>query len=507
MQASFWNLVTTTVRPVCGKRVLPHLTAAQQRRYASTQEADLVVIGAGPGGYVAAIKAAQLGMKTVCIEKGETLGGTCLNVGCIPSKSLLNNSHYYHMAHSGDLQNRGILVQNVQLDLNKLMEQKRNVITALTSGIAGLFKKNKVEWVKGHGKITGPNQVTALQADGSAGSTINTKNILIATGSEVTPFGGIEIDEKQIVSSTGALSLEKVPDRLIVIGAGVIGLELGSVWQRLGSNVTAVEFLGSIGGMGIDGEVSKTLQKILNKQGVNFKLNTKVTAAKKSGSEIVVSVEDAKDPSKKEDLPCDVLLVCVGRRPYTNNLGLEDMGIERDEKGRIPVNNRFQTVVPSIYAIGDCIHGPMLAHKAEDEGIITVEGIAGGAVHIDYNCVPSVIYTHPEVGWVGKTEEDLKKEGINYKVGKFPFMANSRAKTNLEAEGFAKVLADNTTDKILGVHMIGPAAGELINEAVLAMEYGASAEDVARVCHAHPTCAEALREAHLAAYFGKPINF
>ncbi|KAG7212578.1 hypothetical protein KM043_012876 [Ampulex compressa] len=462
MQASFWNLVTTSIRPTCVKRVVPGLTAAQQRRYASTLEADLVVVGAGPGGYVAAIKAAQLGMKTVCVEKGPTLGGTCLNVGCIPSKSLLNNSHYYHMAHSGDLQSRGVVVQNVQLDLNKLMEQKSNVVKALTGGIAG---------------------------------------------SEVTPFPGIEIDEQQIVSSTGALSLSQVPKRLIVIGAGVIGLELGSVWQRLGSQVTAVEFLGSIGGVGIDGEVSKTLQKILSKQGVGFKLGTKVMSAKKTGSEIVVSVEDAKDPSKKEDIPCDVLLVCVGRRPYTSNLGLEDMGIERDEKGRIPVNNRFQTVVPTIYAIGDCIHGPMLAHKAEDEGIITVEGIAGGAVHIDYNCVPSVIYTHPEVGWVGKTEEDLKKEGIDYKVGKFPFMANSRAKTNLETEGFAKVLADNTTDKILGVHMIGPAAGELINEAVLAMEYGASAEDVARVCHAHPTCAEALREAHLAAYFGKPINF
>ncbi|XP_076278412.1 dihydrolipoyl dehydrogenase, mitochondrial [Lasioglossum baleicum] len=507
MQANFWNLVTTTVRPVCIKRVIPGLTAAQQRRYASTLDADIVVIGGGPGGYVASIKAAQLGMKTVCVEKGETLGGTCLNVGCIPSKSLLNNSHYYHMAHSGDLDNRGVIVENVKLNLEKLMEQKRNVVKALTGGIAGLYKKNKVEWVKGHGKITGQNQVTALNPDGSVASTINTKNIIIATGSEVTPFPGIEIDEKQVVSSTGALSLTQVPKRLIVIGAGVIGLELGSVWQRLGSEVTAVEFMPTIGGVGIDGEVSQTLQKILTKQGLKFKLNTKVTAAKRTGSEIVVSVENAKDPSKKEDVPCDVLLVCVGRRPYTNNLGLEDLGIERDEKGRIPVNSRFQTVVPSIFAIGDCIHGPMLAHKAEDEGVITVEGIAGGAVHIDYNCVPSVIYTHPEVGWVGKSEEDLKKEGIAYKIGKFPHIANSRAKTNLDTDGFAKVLADSTTDKILGVHMIGAVAGELINEAVLAMEYGASAEDVARTCHAHPTCAEALKEAHLAAYFGKPINF
>ncbi|XP_076642602.1 dihydrolipoyl dehydrogenase, mitochondrial [Halictus rubicundus] len=507
MQANFWNLVTTTVRPVCIKRVIPSLTAAQQRRYASTLDADLVVIGGGPGGYVASIKAAQLGMKTVCVEKGDTLGGTCLNVGCIPSKSLLNNSHYYHMAHSGDLNNRGIVVENVKLNLEKLMEQKRNVVKALTGGIAGLYKKNKVEWVKGHGKITGQNQVTALNPDGSVASTINAKNIIIATGSEVTPFPGIEIDEKQVVSSTGALSLTQVPKRLIVIGAGVIGLELGSVWQRLGSEVTAVEFMPTIGGVGIDGEVSQTLQKILSKQGLMFKLNTKVTAAKRNGSEIVVSVENAKDPSKKEDVPCDVLLVCVGRRPYTNNLGLEDLGIERDEKGRIPVNSRFQTVVPSIFAIGDCIHGPMLAHKAEDEGVITVEGIAGGAVHIDYNCVPSVIYTHPEVGWVGKSEEDLKKEGIAYKIGKFPHIANSRAKTNLDTDGFVKVLADSTTDKILGVHMIGSVAGELINEAVLAMEYGASAEDVARTCHAHPTCAEALKEAHLAAYFGKPINF
>ncbi|XP_054002207.1 dihydrolipoyl dehydrogenase, mitochondrial [Hylaeus anthracinus] len=507
MQANFWNLVTTSVRPICVKRVIPGLTAAQQRMYSSTVEADLVVIGGGPGGYVASIKAAQLGMKTVCVEKEETLGGTCLNVGCIPSKSLLNNSHYYHMAHSGDLQNRGIIVQNVQLNLDKVMEQKRNVVKALTSGIAGLFKKNKVEWVKGHGKITGKNQVTALGPDGSVLSTINTKNIIIATGSEVSPFPGIEIDEKQVVSSTGALSLSQVPKRLIVIGAGVIGLELGSVWQRLGSEVTAIEFMPTIGGAGIDGEVSQTLQKVLSKQGVGFKLGTKVTAAKKSGNEIVVSVENAKDPSKKEDLPCDVLLVCVGRRPYTKNLGLEDLGIERDEKGRIPVNNRFQTVVPSIFAIGDCIHGPMLAHKAEEEGVITVEGITGGAVHIDYNCVPSVIYTHPEVGWVGKTEEDLKKEGIDYKIGKFPHLANSRAKTNMETDGFVKVLADKSTDKILGVHMIGSVAGELINEAVLAMEYGASAEDVARTCHAHPTCAEALKEANLAASFGKPINF
>ncbi|KAJ8918622.1 hypothetical protein NQ315_013128 [Exocentrus adspersus] len=476
------------------------------RLYSSSADADIVVIGSGPGGYVAAIKAAQLGMKTVCIEKNATLGGTCLNVGCIPSKALLNNSHFYHMAHSGDLSERGIETEGVRLNLEKIMSQKTKAVSALTGGIAQLFKKNKITLISGHGKITGVNQVTALKPDGSS-EVVNTKNILIATGSEVTPFPGIEIDEEQIVSSTGALSLKEVPKRLVVIGAGVIGLELGSVWSRLGAEVTAVEFLPTIGGVGIDGEVAKSFQKILTKQGLQFKLSTKVTGAEKSGGIIKVSIEDAKDPNKKETLESEVLLVCVGRRPYTDNLGLEEMGIEKDQKGRIPVNSVFQTVVPNIYAIGDCIHGPMLAHKAEDEGIICVEGINGGPVHIDYNCVPSVIYTHPEVGWVGKSEEQLKSEGVDYKIGKFPFMANSRAKTNNDTDGFVKVLADKATDRILGTHIIGSTAGELINEAVLAQEYGASSEDVARVCHAHPTCAEALREANLASYFGKPINF
>jgi len=294
---------------------------------------------------------------------------------------------------------------------------------------------------------------------------------------------------------------------MVVIGAGVIGLELGSVWQRLGSKVTAVEFLGSIGGMGIDGEAAKNFQRILTKQGLKFKLNTKVVGARKEGSRILVSVEDVKDPSKKEEIDCEVLLVSVGRRPYTENLGLEELGITKDEKGRIPVNERFQTVIPNVFAIGDCIHGPMLAHKAEDEGIVCVEGMTGMPVHIDYNCVPSVIYTHPEVAWVGKTEEDLKTEGVEYRIGKFPFAANSRAKTNNDTDGLVKVLGEKNTDRLLGCHIIGPGAGEMINEAALAMEYGASCEDVARVCHAHPTCSEALREANLAAYFGKPINF
>lgn len=504
MQSTVWNVVASSIKPKPFKYSAA-FRGLQNRYYSSTPDVDLVVIGSGPGGYVAAIKASQLGMKTVCIEKNETLGGTCLNVGCIPSKSLLNNSHYYHMAHSGDLAARGITVGSVSLDLEKLMQQKLNSVTSLTGGIAMLFKKNKITHLKGHGKIISNNQVACLKPDGGQ-ETVNTKNILIATGSEVTPFPGIEIDEDTIVSSTGALTLKEVPKRMVVIGAGVIGLELGSVWSRLGSQVTAVEFMSTIGGVGIDGEVSKTFQKVLTKQGLAFKLGTKVTGAQKSGGIIQVSVEDVKDTSKKETIECDVLLVCVGRRPYTHNLGLEEMGIERDQRGRVPVNGHFQTVIPNIYAIGDCIHGPMLAHKAEDEGIVCVEGITGMPVHIDYNCVPSVIYTHPEVGWVGRSEEDLKSEGVDYKIGKFAFAANSRAKTNNETDGFVKVLGDKNTDRVLGTHIIGPSAGELINEAVLGMEYGASCEDIARVCHAHPTCAEALREANLMAYCGKPIN-
>ncbi|XP_067128978.1 dihydrolipoyl dehydrogenase, mitochondrial [Centruroides vittatus] len=481
-------------------------TTIHYRGCATTGEVDLVVIGSGPGGYVAAIKAAQLGLKTVCIEKNNTLGGTCLNVGCIPSKALLHNSHLYHMAHSNDLKNRGIEFDNIRLNLEKLMEQKSGAVKALTSGIAHLFKQNKVTHIQGHGKITGKNEVTALKSDGSS-EVVKTKNILIATGSETATFPGIEIDEKTVVSSTGALSLERVPEKMVVIGAGVIGLELGSVWSRLGAEVTAVEFLGHIGGIGIDMEIAKNFQRILTKQGLKIKLNTKVMSARKESDKIIVSVEQAKDASKKEELECDILLVCIGRRPYTENLGLEEIGIEKDERNRIKVNSHFQTNIPNIYAIGDCVPGPMLAHKAEDEGIVCVEGITGGPVHIDYNCVPSVIYTHPEVAWVGKSEEDLKSQNIEYKVGKFPLTANSRAKTNADTDGLVKIIGDKTSDRILGAHIIGSTAGELINEAALAMEYGASCEDVARVCHAHPTVSEAFREANLAAYFGKAINF
>ncbi|XP_054733530.1 dihydrolipoyl dehydrogenase, mitochondrial [Anastrepha obliqua] len=504
MQCTLRNTIATVIKtPLRTNGAI--LGALNGRFYSSTHEADLVVIGSGPGGYVAAIKAAQLGLKTVSVEKNPTLGGTCLNVGCIPSKALLNNSHYYHLAHSGDLANRGINCGSVSLDLDKLMQQKVNAVKALTGGIAQLFKKNKVTQLTGLGSIVNPNEVQVTKDDGSI-ETVKTQNIMIATGSEVTPFPGIEIDEDVIVSSTGALSLKQVPQKMVVIGAGVIGLELGSVWSRLGAEVTAVEFMDTIGGAGIDTEVSKTFQKVLVKQGLKFLLGTKVMAATRSGNEVTVSVENAKS-GEKQDISCDALLVSVGRRPYTEGLGLDAVGIVKDDKGRIPVNANFQTIVPNIYAIGDCIHGPMLAHKAEDEGIICVEGILGGHVHIDYNCVPSVVYTHPEVAWVGKSEEQLKQEGVEYKVGKFPFLANSRAKTNNETDGFVKVLADKSTDRVLGTHIIGPNAGELINEAVLAMEYGAAAEDVARVCHAHPTCAEALREANVAAAFGKPINF
>jgi len=504
MQSSLVSALRLAARPTQSNYKLGLLTI-QSRGYATEHEADLVVIGSGPGGYVGAIKAAQLGMKTVCIEKNDTLGGTCLNVGCIPSKALLNNSHYYHMAKSGDLAKRGIQVGEVKLDLEALMGEKSKAVSALTGGIKMLFKGNKVTHLQGHGKITGPNQVSVLNPDGSVKEVVNTKNIMIATGSEVTPFPGIEVDEETIVSSTGALSLKQVPEKMVLIGAGVIGVELGSVWSRLGTKVTAVEFLGHVGGMGIDADISKQFQRIMTKQGIKFKLNTKVTAARKENGKIIVSVEGAKD-GKMEELDADVLLVCVGRRPYTDNLGLEEVGIERDDRGRVPVNSRFQTVLPNVFAIGDCIQGPMLAHKAEDEAIICAEGMVGGAVHIDYNCVPSVIYTHPEVAWVGKTEEDLKSEGIAYSVGKFPFAANSRAKCNNDTDGMVKILGDKKTDRLLGAHIIGPGAGEMINEAALAMEYGASCEDIARVCHAHPTCSEAFREANLAAWSGRAIN-
>lgn len=503
-------MLSQSLKQPLGRCLAARLTtsfgAASSKRFASTEEQDLVVIGSGPGGYVGAIKAAQLGLKTTCIEKDATLGGTCLNVGCIPSKSLLNNSHYYHMAQH-DFKERGIDVSGVSLNLQAMLDAKSKSVTALTGGIAMLFKKNKVTHARGHGKILSKNEVAVVDPEsGEQREVIRAKNIMIATGSEVTPFPGIDIDEKTIVSSTGALSLERVPKRMIVIGAGVIGLELGSVWSRLGAEVTAVEYLGFIGGAGIDLDIAKDFQRILTKQKLKFKLNTKVLGCeRRADGTIVVNTESAKG-GKAEQLECDVLLVSVGRRPYTHNLGLDNIGVQLDERGRVPVNGRFQTSVPNVYAIGDCCPGPMLAHKAEDEAIICAEGIVGGEPHIDYNCVPSVIYTHPEVAWVGKSEEALKEEGVPYRTGVFPFAANSRAKTNMDTDGKVKVIGHKDTDRLLGAYIMGPSAGELINEAALAMEYGASCEDIARVCHAHPTCAEAFREANLAAWFGKPIN-
>ncbi|CEH13331.1 dihydrolipoyl dehydrogenase [Ceraceosorus bombacis] len=465
---------------------------------------DVVVLGGGPGGYVAAIKAAQLGLKTACVEKRGSLGGTCLNVGCIPSKAMLNNSHLYHQA-THDFKNRGINVENVSIDLKKMLGAKEGSVTALTKGIEGLFKKNKVDYIKGHGAFAEPGALTVKLNDGGE-TRVEGKNIIIATGSEVTPFPGIEIDEKQIVSSTGALELESVPKKMIVIGGGVIGLEMGSVWSRLGAEVTVVEFLNAVGGAGMDPEVSKKFQSILGKQGLKFKLGTKVIDAEKKDGKVLLNVEGAKD-GKKEALDADVVLVAIGRRPVTEGLNLEAVGIEKDNRGRIVVDDQYNTTCKGVKCIGDATFGPMLAHKAEEEGIAAVEIIATGHGHVNYNAIPAVVYTHPEVAWVGKNEQELKDEGVEYKIGNFPFLANSRAKTNADSEGFVKFLTEKTTDKILGVHIIGPNAGEMIASGVLAMEYSASAEDIARTCAAHPTLQEAFKEAAMQATFGKAIHF
>lgn len=468
--------------------------------FSTTKDLDLVVIGAGPGGYVAAIKAAQLGLKTACVEKRTTLGGTCLNVGCIPSKALLQNSHIYHTTKH-DIENRGIDVSGVKLNLPNMMQHKEKAVKSLTGGIEMLFKKNKVEFVKGNGKIVGANKV---EVEGPSGKTIlNTKNIVIATGSDATAFPGISIDEKSIVSSTGALSLQSVPKKMIVIGGGIIGLELGSVWSRLGSEVTVIEFQESIGA-GMDSQIASAFHKILKKQGLKFMLGTKVESAEKTSNGYSVKVSNLKTKST-EKLESDVILVSVGRRAFTDNLGLQNVGVKTDDRGVIHVDNEFKTNIPSIRAIGDVIKGPMLAHKAEEEGIAVAEYLAGSHGHVNYANIPSVVYTHPEVAWTGKTEEQLKSEGIDYVVGTFPFLANSRAKTVDDAEGMVKILSDKKTDRMLGVHIIGPNAGEMIAEAVIALEYGASSEDIARTCHAHPTLSEAFKEACMAAY-SKPIH-
>ena len=457
---------------------------------------DLVVIGGGPGGYVAAIRAAQLGMKTACVEVRGALGGTCLNVGCIPSKALLQSSHHLEMAEK-EFSHHGIDVNGVKLNLKAMMERKDKVVQSLTGGIEMLMKKNKIDYIKGWGRIEGAGKVSVKPADGKGkAQMLETANILIATGSEVTPLPGVEIDEKRIVSSTGALSLPKVPSRMAVIGAGVIGLELGSVWRRLGSEVTVVEFL-DVALPGMDAEVSKQVQRILTKQGLTFRMKTKVTGAK-AGKDGVTLTMEPRDGGDAEALKVDVVLVAIGRRPFTEGLGLKEAGVEVTDRGFIPVDADYQTNVEGIYAIGDVIAGPMLAHKAEDEGVAVAEILAGQSGHVNYEVIPNVVYTFPEVASVGRTEEELTKAGIAYNAGKFPFTANGRAKANGTTDGFVKVLADAQTDRVLGVHIVGADAGNLIAEVAVAMEFGASSEDIARTCHAHPTLTEAVKEAALA---------
>ena len=462
---------------------------------------DLVVIGGGPGGYVCAIRAAQLGMKTACVESRGTLGGTCLNVGCIPSKSLLNLSENFHKAKK-DFNHQGIEIEGIKLNIEKMMSNKNKSVQVLTKGVEFLFKKNKVTYIKGKGVLFSKNDIVVY--DNNKKTNYKAKNIVIATGSSVASLPGIEIDEKNIISSTGALSLKSVPKKLAVIGGGYIGLEMGSVWSRLGAEVTVLEYLDYIT-PGMDREISNEFKKILSKQGIIFKMGSKVNKVNSSGSTVTINYTDLKS-SKDETLEFDKVLVSVGRKPYTEGLNLTKIGVKKDEKGRIEVNAKLQTSIQNIYAIGDVIKGPMLAHKAEEEGIAVAEILAGQAGHVNYDVIPGVIYTSPEVATVGKTEEQLKEEKKAYKVGKFPFLANSRAKVNNETEGFVKILADSKTDKVLGVHIIGPHCGDMIAEMALAMEFGASAEDIARTCHAHPTHTEAIKEAALAVD-KRPIHF
>ena len=455
---------------------------------------DVAVIGGGPGGYVAAIRAAQLGFRTACIEKRGSLGGTCLNIGCIPSKALLQSSELYAEAKHG-LSEHGVRLGDVGLDLSAMLARKDKVVEGLTRGIELLFRKNKIDYVKGTGRLAGNGKITVALTDGGEAG-LSARHIIIATGSESTPLPGVEIDEKQIVTSTGALSFDRVPPRFVVIGGGYIGLEMGSVWSRLGSKVTVVEFLDRIV-PGMDGELAKHFQRVLSKQGLEFRLGTKVTSAVKSGGAVTLTLEPAKG-GPAETLEADAVLVAIGRRPYVEGLGLETVGVTLDERGRIKTDDHFATSVPGIYAIGDVIAGPMLAHKAEEEGIAVVELLAGQAGHVNYDTVPGIVYTSPEVATVGKTEEELKVAGVEYKVGKFPFTANSRARTAGVTDGFVKLLADARTDRLLGAHIIGPDAGTLIHECIMAMEFGGSAEDVARAFHGHPTLNEAVKEAALA---------
>ena len=457
---------------------------------------DLIVIGSGPGGYVCAIRAAQLGLKTACVEGRETLGGTCLNIGCIPSKALLHASHMLHEAEH-NFATMGLKGKAPSVDWTQMQAYKDDTIGANTKGVEFLFKKNKVDWLKGWGSIPAPGQV-------KVGDDVHTaKAIIVASGSEPSSLPGVEVDEKVVVTSTGALSLGKVPKSMVVIGAGVIGLELGSVYKRLGTDVTVVEFLDVIT-PGMDAEVQRTFQRLLKKQGLNFVMGAAVQKTEVNKNKAKVTYKLRKDDSEHE-LQADVVLVATGRKPYTDGLGLEALGVEMAPRGQIKVGADWQTNVPGIYAIGDCIEGPMLAHKAEDEGMAAAEQVAGKHGHVNYGVIPGVIYPHPEVANVGKTEEELKAEGRAYKAGKFNFMGNGRAKANLAADGFVKILVDKDTDRILGAHIVGPAAGDLIHEVCVAMEFGASAEDLALTCHAHPTYSEAVREAALACGLG-PIH-
>ena len=455
-----------------------------------SEKFDVTVIGGGPAGYVCAIRASQLGLKTACIESRGTLGGTCLNIGCIPSKSLLNLSEAFHQAK--DFSKIGIETGDIKLNLSKMMKNKDKAVTILTKGVEFLFKKNKVTYFKGYGSILDKNKILIKSNDDE--KNIETKNIVISTGSEAVSLPGIEFDEEKILSSTGALNIPKVPKKMLIIGAGYIGLEMGSVWSRLGSEVHVIEYLDHIT-PGLDKEISQEFMKILKKQKINFHLNTKVERISKIDKGVILETND--NQNKKQKFEGDVVLISVGRKPFTKSLNIEKIGIQCDSKGRVKVNEKFKTNINNIYAVGDVKDGPMLAHKAEEEGIAVAEIIAGQAGHVNYDLIPGVIYTTPEVAYVGKSEEDLKKINLSYKVGKFPFMANSRAKAVDKPEGFVKILADNKTDKVLGVHIIGPHAGEMIAEMSVAMEFGASSEDIARTCHAHPTFSEAIKEAAL----------